>query len=323
MYAIRSKLILISFSLLLPPLSISAQKLDAPLFQTDSVELDSSKRWSGNGGVGLDAAAITLINPRVNDGGSRINLGGIFNFNLNYQGKRILWSNRGNLQISTTQEEGNDWTKATDALMWNSQLGFRVWKKWYAAAMVDVQTQLLKTYDGAYISQNEKPRMLVSRFFAPANLKIAPGLLWKPKPSFSLMLSAISNKNVIVANPTLAALVDTSEGQPLFGNILGKEWTSKFGAEVRADLNLKFADDKLLLNSVLDLYSNYLQKPENIAVEWLTSLDILVTKNFSVNLRSDWFYDHSVLVKIGGFDDDLGRRISIRNTIFLKYTAVF
>jgi Protein of unknown function (DUF3078) len=315
----------------LAPLSIQAQKLEAPTFQTDSLPDTLRANWTGGGGLGLDGTAITLINPRVGEGEGRVNAGILLNFWLNFQSKRLLWNNRGSVQLALTREGTEDWTKATDAFMWNTQVGFRVFAKWYAAAMADVQTQLLKTYDSKYIQSQTidlKPRSLTSRFFAPATVRIAPGLLWKPKPYFSLLVSAVSNKNIIVADKTLAMQGDSTLGESLLGN----EWSSaadfssissQFGAEIRADLNLKFADDKVTLMSSLDLYSNYLKKPENIATEWLTSVDIALFNNFSVNFRSDWFYDHNVLVQIGGNLDDLGRRVFIRNTFFLKYNKTF
>ena len=53
------------------------------------------------------------------------------------------------------------------------------------------------------------------------------------------------------------------------------------------------------------------------------SIDLMIIKNISINLKSDWFYDHNVLVKIGGDENNLGRRMSIRNAAFIKFNAVF
>jgi hypothetical protein len=296
------------------PLSISAQKIESPMFQTDSVVQDSTtKRWTGTCGLGLDLTAITLINPRLTDGEGRINAGGLFNFAFQYQSNRLLWANRGNIQLSLLRDGTEAWSKATDMAMWNTQIGIRLKGKWYAAAMVDVQTSMLNTYDNKFLRPQTEESKLTSKIFAPATLKFAPGLLWKPKPYFSMLIAAISNKNIIVTDPTLAAQVDSTGVTPVFGNEIGKQWSSQIGGELRMDLNLRFADDKVVLNSVLDLYSNYLKAPENIAIEWLTS----------VNFRSDWFYEHNTLVRIGFSDEDLGRRVSIRNTFLLKYMKNF
>ena len=308
------------------------QKIEVPTFQTQDYFDSTAKKWSGGGSLGFDAAGITLINPRVSEGESRLNVGGLANFWLNYQSKRWIWNNRGNLQLSLTQDGTTpDWTKSSDVLLFNTQLGLKIRGNWYIAIMADVQTQMLKTYEYRFIAAKDNnfvPRSLSSKFFAPATVKLAPGFLWKPKPYFSILISAISNKNIIVADDYLASLGDSVTHQSLFGN----DWSnpsnfsnisSQIGGQLRVDFNKKFADDKLVFTSTLDVYSNYLKTPENLAVEWLTSFDAMLTERFSLCLRSDWYYDHNVLVRIGGNADNLGRRIFIRNTFLLKYNRNF
>jgi hypothetical protein len=311
--------------------SVLGQKLETPVFQSNETTDSLAKHWSGGLGIGLDASMISLINPRVNEGESRISTGGMLNFWANYENKRVIWQNKGSVQLSLMLQENEDWTKSADALMYNTQVGIRIHKKWFFAVMADVQTQVLNTYDYKFIAPTdpENPNKgLTSRFFAPATLKIAPGFLWKPKPYFSLLLSAVSNKNIIVADDYLASLGDSTTGQGLFGNTWSSSsnfsnFSSQLGAQVRADFNKKFAGDKILLSSTLDLYSNYLKSPENIAVEWTSSLDISITNYMSFCARSDWFYDHNVLVRVGGNPHDLGRRVFIRNAIFLKFNRNF
>lgn len=304
-----------------PP--IFSQKIETPTFNTDTTRRDAlAKRWHFNGGIGLDASAISLLNPRVGEGDGRLSAGLQLNAMLNYEGRKYLWNNRAILQWSVLKESDTDWTKAADALLWNSQIGRRLIGRWFVALMADIQTQTLPTYDGRFLSPQTDSSRVSARFFAPATLKLAPGLLWKPNQRFNLLLSAVSNKNVIVSDPALAAQ-QTENGATLFGNKPGKMWTGQLGAELRADLNLKFADNKVAFLSVLDLYSNYLKTPENISVEWLSSLDLLLSKHLALSLRSDWYYDDAVLVKVGGNPDRLGKRISIRNTFFVKYNKVF
>ena len=310
---------------LLLPLSMTAQKIEQPTFQIDSIELDSgAKKWSGNIGLGWDLNAISLINPRVSDGSDEINFGGLLNFAFGYQSKKLIWNNRGNLQLALSQNAIDDgWLKSADVLAWNTQIGILLKHEFYAAAMVDVQTQVLPTYDGKFLSTPDTSALLTGKFFTPANLKIAPGILWKPKRYFSVIFSTFSNKNIVITQPSLTFLTESLSETTVFGSQIGKKWTSEFGAELRADLNLKFADERLILNSVLDLYTNYLRNPQNVDVEWLTSLDMVFTSNFSLNMRSDWFYDHDVSTRIGGDMTKLKQGITIRNTFFLKYVKTF
>ena len=60
--------------------NLAAQKIETPTFQTETNADGSAPHWSGNASLGLDAAGIQLINPRLSEGESRINAGGVFNF---------------------------------------------------------------------------------------------------------------------------------------------------------------------------------------------------------------------------------------------------
>jgi hypothetical protein len=302
--------------LFLYPLSINAQKIQTPTFQTDSVKVDATtKRWTGGGGLGVDITAISMINPRVAEGQGRINAGGLFNFYANYQGKRFIWNNKGSIQIALTKDGATDWSKSTDALLYNTQFGIRLKGSWYAAGMIDLQTQALTTYGGKYlqsfINSDTLEQPLTSRAFSPISVRLAPGLLYKPNNKFSMLVSAISTKAVIIADMRLDSLLGITNQK------------AQFGAELRFDYNGKFVNDKVVLNSTMDFYSNYLLKPENIACEWLTSLDVMLTNHFSINLRSDWFYDDNILVQVGGNPEELGKRVFIRNTFFLKFNKTF
>jgi hypothetical protein len=193
--------------------------------------------------------------------------------------------------------------------------------------MFDVQTQLLTTYDGKFIERDVHSK-LTSRFFAPATVKVVPGLLWKPKSYFSVLFSAISNKAIIVNDSTLAA-----QGNETLGlSNLGNEWHSpsdfkkisiQMGAECRMELIKPFANDKALIKSVLDIYSPSFKDPNELVVEWFSSLDINLFKNFSFTMRSDWYYAPKILVKLGGDVNRLGQGVSIKNSMFFKYVQNF
>ncbi|MEY4938261.1 MAG: hypothetical protein RIS64_4622 [Bacteroidota bacterium] len=218
---------------------IHAQKIEGLIFHTDTIAADTirrleptaeqpidtpkalPKRWSGNLSLGMDATSLSLINPRPSEGEKLVTLGGMLNFAFKYQGNRLLWQNSGNVQLVLVQNGTENWAKAIDAMLLNTQIGVRVRGHWYLTTMFDVQTQLLTTYDGKFIERDVHSK-LTSRFFAPATVKVVPGLLWKPKSYFSVLFSAISNKAIIVNDATLAA-----QGNETLGlSNLGNEWHS-------------------------------------------------------------------------------------------------
>ena len=97
----------------------------------------------------------------------------------------------------------------------------------------------------------------------------------------------------------------------------------QLGAEMRINYINKFANDRIGYQGVLDLYSDYLRNPQNIAIEFYNSLDFFIIKNFSNNFKSDWFYDDNIKVYKGGDVNALGKGIFIRNAFLIKYSHAF
>lgn len=56
--------------------------------------------------------------------------------------------------------------------------------------------------------------------------------------------------------------------------------------------------------SRLDLYSDYLRKPQNVDVNWEVQLNMVINKWFSTTLTTNLVYDDDVLI---GLSD--GRRV--------------
>ena len=324
---------------LLIPLSIflffgkmTAQKIVETKEIFENVRADSVLGLEINVGVGLDFSTLSFINPRPNDGQSTLSFGGLINFSANYTGKRVIFDNHLNLQVSAQRlgDASKPFAKTADVLQFNTLLGRRIGKsKIYLAAMADLRTQCLVTYGDGFLSNDSSKYQTSSEPLSPATLKLLPGLLYRPNSDLKILFSVISSKAVIVANNRLAAQTgDNTEGVGLLGNPNdgdGKVENAdvQLGAELRGEFTKKFFDDKLLVSSVVDLYSNYLHNPQNIAFEWYNSVDITLIKNVSINLKSDWFYDHNVLVKVGGDAAHLGRRMSIRSAVFIKFNAIF
>ena len=303
--------------------SLSAQKvLDAKENVQEISTKDVKEGWTKGGAIGLDFSWLLLINPRIGSGDSRVGFGGLLNYSANLKDGKLIWNNRFGLQLAVVKVGDEPYTKATDVLQITSQLGRQIGDgKWYLAALGDLQTQFLPTYGKNYLSEKpfaDKPKQPLSgKLFAPAILKFAPGVLYKPDANWTILYSPVALKAVIVADDSLAA-----SGQ-FFPYEKGKTVDFQVGSELRFDYSNKFFNDRLIYTSTLDLYSNYLRTPQNIAVEWYNSLDFVLFKNISLNFKTDWFYDHNLLVYVGGDTNKPGRNLFIRNTFLLKYNHLF
>lgn len=306
-------------------LSLSAQKvLDAKDAVKEMDKKEAQEGWTKIGGIGLDFSLLNLINPRVGSGDNRVGFGGLLNYTANLKQGKVLWDNKFGIQLGVVKVGSDPFTKATDVIQATSQWGYQITEngKWYGAGLADFQTQFLPTYGGNFLKEDAiagKKLSLNARLFAPAIFKFAPGIIYKPNAQFKVLYSPIAIRTIVVANDVIAAqanFIPLKDGKPQKSDL-------QMGSEVRIDYANKFLDGKLAYTSTLDLYSNYIRQPQNIAVEWYNSLDVMLLKNISLNFRTDWFYDHNILVFRGGDINNKGREVFFRNTLLLKYNKLF
>jgi hypothetical protein len=309
-------------------LTLSAQKV---LDSKDVVKeltpgKDAKEGWTKIGGLGMDFAWLSLIHPRSGSGDNRVGFGGLLNYSANLVKDKLIWDNRFGLQLQVVQVGNTALTKASDVLQFTSQAGYKIGSgKWYAAGLFDLQSQFLPTYGKNYLKSNPKGVTktldLTGSLFSPATIRFAPGAIYKPNPNLTILYSPIALKAVVVSNEKLAK---SGNFFPLDAAKPNKKVDFQVGSELRFDYVNKFFDGKVSYAGTLDLYSNYLRTPQNIDVEFYNSLDFFIAKNFSINFKSDWFYDHDIFVfKDNDAEKPTHRDIFIRNAILLKYSRGF
>ncbi len=76
----------------------------------------------------------------------------------------------------------------------------------------------------------------------------------------------------------------------------------ELGAQLTADAKMRI-NDNFEASTHLLLFSNYLDHPENIRVNWDNRLMWKVAKYFSVNLTTNLIYDDKVLVVTNKYPD--------------------
>lgn len=264
----------------------------------------------------------------------------------NYKKARVAWENIGLLQFGVQRlgagkvELGSGeivdvpFQKAIDELRLNSKFGYEMSETspFYYAANFNFLSQLTPTYQGIrsypgnFLSPltDESPGP-VSKFFSPAFITISLGIDYKPVDNFSVYYSPFAGKFIVVTDDDIAAL-------NVHGNPEGENVFSQFGSQLRLAYNDKYLGDKLILTSGLNLYSNYLEKPQNIDVDWNNELAYSIFEGFKLSLLVNVFYDDDVRVQItdldqpGGvqLDEDgniiTGKRVSITQQLLLTYS---
>ena len=135
---------------------------------------------------------------------------------------------------------------------------------------------------------------LKSGFLSPAYTNFGVGLLWTPKPWLSVNFSPLTADFVIVQNPTLRATYGMELQED---GVNYKPFRFGLGAQLKVDAKWVI-NDVFNYTTQLVLFSNYLNKPQNLRVNWDNKVFWKLTKYFAFTLSTNLIYDENVKVKV-------------------------
>ena len=92
----------------------------------------------------------------------------------------------------------------------------------------------------------------------------------------------------------------------------GKHLLSSFGANLKGEVKYEFLKN-MTVYSRLDLYSDYLHKPQNIDVNWEVQINMAINKWFSTTLTTNMVYDDDI--KIVQKDGSKGSRLQFKEVL--------
>jgi|JI10StandDraft_1071094.scaffolds.fasta_scaffold05622_12 hypothetical protein len=348
---------LLFFSLILFSLNMNAQT-DAQMNQAAqeaerkakmeaSMKLEDKEGWVKKAGIGLDLGQLINVNPYIGGGSNRIGIGGAIAYSANYKRNLLKWKNDINFNLSTQRigsgiiASGSDqripFEKALDIFTVGSNLAYQVKENspWAYSADFLMISQLLPSHvDSAskktYLSPTNEGvynTTLVSKLFNPANITLAPGIKYQKSKNWYAFLSPSALKLIYVADQNIANLGVHGTKKKENSNEYEKSQLG-LGAMARVGYSNKFFK-RLNYTSELILYSNYLNEPQNIDVNWFNTIGIEIFKGFNLQFKADAFYDHDKLNSItdadaiGGLSAATGRRVNIIQQLLLTYNRNF
>ena len=265
--------------------------------QTETAE--GTSPWTREGNLGLKLTQVSLTNWAAGgDNSVAFDFQGAYQ--ANYKKGKHLWNNRLELAygLNRTGEDGTK--KANDKIYLNSNYGYSIAKSWYASAFATFQTQFSPGYDYS-ISKD----ISVSEFMSPAYLTTGLGFTYEPNKIFTVVLSPASWRGTFVLNDRLS-----DEGA--YGVDPGKHLLSSFGANLKGEVRYEFMKN-MTVYFRLDLYSDYLHKPQNIDVNWEVQINMAINKWFSTTLTTNLVYDDDV--KIAQKDGTKGPRVQFKEIL--------
>ena len=277
-------------------------------------EADTVRYWQNSGVLSLNMAQSSFTNWAAG-GQNSVALNGLLSLGANYKKDKSAWDNALTIGYGKMVQQGSDlgWVKTDDRIDFQSKYGRQGSGKWFYSALMSFKTQMTPGYN--YPNTEDK----ISDLLAPAYLLFSLGMDYKPTPEFSLFLSPLTSKNTFVNDDLLSA-----------AGAFGVEPGKKFRAELGAYLNAAYKKDEILKNvnflTKLDLFSNYLNNPQNIDVSWEMLIVLKVNEFISATVNTHLLYDDDILIKVdegSGGEAIMGKRTQFKEVIGVGLTYKF
>lgn len=275
--------------------------------QSVSAQPGRDTAWTRGGLIGINLSQISLSNWAAG-GDNAVGFNLNFNYKADFKRDRHLWQNRLELAYGLNKTKSEGTKKTNDNLYLSSIYGYQLKKSLYLSGLMTFQTQFAKGYD-----YNVDPDVFISRFMAPGYLMVGAGLTWTPKKWFTATFSPATWRGTFVSSKILSDQGD-------FGVKPGEHLFSEFGANLRMEANYEFLKN-MTVYSRLDLYSNYLEKPQNVDVNWIVQLNMKINQWFSTNIGTNMIYDDNI--KIAQKDGSKGSRLQFKETLNVGFQVNF
>ena len=344
-----TSIVLILFSSIMYGQADNAKRLEA-IKKASAIKADTTG-WIQGGGIGMDIGQLVFINPKLGSGENRFGLGGAISYFANLIAERHYWTNSFSLNLAlqklgsglirVNSDEKTPFQKSIDELRLNSKFGYAIAKnsKFNYAVDFSFLSQLTPTYNskvdgGNYLKNIDiLETSLAAKIFNPATIIFGVGIDYKPTSSWSIYLSPISYKGLIVANDSIAA--QGIHGNPWKSATDYNNIANQMGGLLKIGFTGNLVPERISYSTKMGLYSNYLKNPQNIDLDWVNELAIQIYKGLQLSVMVNVFYDDDVMVQIsdpnsvGGIKRDAdgnaitGKRVSITEQMLLKYIYVF
>ena len=273
--------------------------------------------WTHKGNIGINLGQSSYTNWAA---GGQNSLSGqaILNYEIHYLKDKFKWDNTLNTSLGySVFDFKKKPIKTDDKIELTSMAGYRMTKQLNLSAELAFRSQFAKGYDYAKDST-----IYISKFLAPGYLTLGLGIEWVPNKYFSLYFAPVTGRITFVNDQRLAE-VGAYGVEPGYFNpndstewIPGKKIRYEFGARAVAKFQYPIAKN-IDFSTKLELFSNYLDHPERIDVDWQNMLVLKVNDWLSANLSTHLIYDYDI-----PFYDEAGIKIEGSKVQFKEVLAI-
>jgi hypothetical protein len=241
------------------------------------------KAWNNGGNISLMFNQASFDNW-IKGGENSLALNALINYDFNYKKDKSVWDTK--IIAAYGLSKINDNTKKTDdRFEINSVYGKQASKLWYYSFFGHFKTQMTDGFD-----YSTTPKTITSKLFAPACLNFGPGMLWKKSDNLKINFAPATSKMTLVMDDDLSAA-------GAYGVDAGKNLRYEVGMAINAYYKLNLMKN-VSMENILGFYSNYLDHPENVDVDYQMNMLMTVNKYISANLGLHLLYDDNAIQEL-------------------------
>ena len=184
--------------------------------------------------------------------------------------------------------------KIDDRVLIQSIVGKEFTRNLSFSAFFNFTSQIGNGYKYKKDDDNNEIRELTTRLFSPAYFQLGSGFLWKKDEKLWVNYSPIATRLILVSKKFTTSL---SDNETYFGVSQNKSSRYELGS------NLTFHSEGTLFENVnykqdLKLFSNYLEDPSNIDLDYLAEIEIDVNSLLSTQLIFQLIYDDNAISRL-------------------------
>jgi len=259
---------------------------------------DIPEKWKNSGN------ALFLVNQSsfsnwTSGGQSSISGTLKIDYNFNYSDNGWDWDTKVISHFGLNKISGSDFLKKTDdRIEINSVLGKKfnndIIGRWSYSSFFNFQTQFAKGYRFGRDANGNPNRTEKSRFFSPATVQLGVGMYWKKSKDLWVNVAPMTGKLILVNRRFTENL---NENQTYFGVKKGGNSRFELGASVRSYYKSEIFENVTMENR-LSLYSDYLDRPQNIDFDCTFNFIMKVNQYVSTNLIFQFVYDDNEIKRV-------------------------
>jgi len=247
-----------------------------------SQDTDSASVWKTGGVSTLNFSQVSFENWAAG-GENSYSLNGMFSLHANYKKDRTSWENSLDVGYGIIKQGSRGIRKTDDKIEITSKYGYKSTSNWYYSGAFSFKTQFDKGYKYA---EEAGTKTKISEFMAPAYMLLSLGMDYKPSDHFTFLISPLTGKSTFVLNDSLSNM-------GAFGVEPGKKIRNEFGGFLKIGYNKEIWKN-VTLNTKVEFFSNYLEQPQNVDVNWEMLISMKINEYLSANLNTQLIYDDDI-----------------------------